>query len=64
VLGENDRARNGYPERWQSTLMIFGLNTMRPHYTNLGDIERAFDVLERVLPHAVTSLKRMDRARL
>src|SRR5437879_310736 len=58
TLGDNDRARE-----WLSRALA-----IEPHdiwtqynaaciYTNLGDIERALDVLESVLPHAGYELK-------
>jgi adenylate cyclase len=58
VLGENDRARE-----WLSRALAIDPHDIWTQYnaaciyTNLGDIERAFDVLERVLPHAGYELK-------
>ncbi len=58
VLGENDRARE-----WLSRALatdphdIWTQYNAACIYTNLGDIERAFDLLERVLPHAGHELK-------
>jgi adenylate cyclase len=58
VLGENDRARE-----WLSRALAIDPHDIWTQYnaaciyTNLGDIERAFDLLERVLPHAGHELK-------
>ena len=49
---------NGYPEHWPSTPTIFTLNIMPPASIRmLGEIEQAFDLLERLLPHAGHELK-------
>jgi adenylate cyclase len=58
ALGENDRARE-----WLSRALAIDPHDIWTQYnaaciyTNLGDIERAFDVLESVLPHAGHELK-------
>jgi len=58
ALGENDRARE-----WLSRALAIDPHDIWTQYnaaciyTNLGDIERALDVLESVLPHAGYELK-------
>jgi len=58
ALGENDRARE-----WLSRALAIDPHDIWTQYnaaciyTHLGDIERALDVLERVLPHAGYELK-------
>ena len=58
VLGENDRARE-----WLSRALAIDPHDIWTQYnaaciyTSLGDIERALDVLESVLPHAGYELK-------
>ena len=58
TLGENDRARE-----WLSTALAIDPHDANNQYnaaciyTKLGDMERALDVLERVLPHAGYELK-------
>jgi adenylate cyclase len=58
VLGENDRGRE-----WLSRALAIDPHDIWTQYnaacvyTNLGDIERAFDLLERVLPNAGHELK-------
>ena len=58
TLGEKDRARE-----WLSRALAVNPHDVNAQYnaacvyTNLGDIERALDVLERLLPHAGHELK-------
>ena len=58
ALGDKDRARE-----WLSRALAIDLDDVWTQYNaacvyaNLGDIERALDVLERVLPHAGHELK-------
>jgi adenylate cyclase len=58
TLGEKDRARE-----WLSTALAIDPHDVNNQYnaaciyTKLGDMERALDVLERVLPHAGYELK-------